>query len=187
MNKTYTLKELADIAESTAKDADKNSKESKWGSKLTEKERWGFIWREVTKSILDAIGYEFPKDEEREAFHAWCGSGRLEKSDYDDLFEAWKAGREELRRDQMIAKEQPEAVKPKYHYRGTKLENITFEKEPAWIPWAGGACPLPDTVKRWEIRYSDGFVSTNPMKPSKYYWEHDGTKTDIVAYRVLEG
>ena len=185
MNKTYTLKELADIAESTAKDADKNSKESKWGSKLTEKERWGFIWREVTKSILDAIGYEFPKDEEREAFHAWCGSGRLEKSDYDDLFEAWKAGREELRRDQMIAKEQPEAVKSKYHYRGTKLENISFEKEPAWIPWAGGECPLEDGVK-FEYRMRNGDCSGICYHATRHEWEHEGSGYDIVAYLAWE-
>ncbi len=72
------------------------------------------------RHVLSAIGYEFPKDEEREAFHAWCGSGRLEKSDYDDLFEAWKAGREELRR----------SMEPSVCANDTDAK----PKEPAWIP-----------------------------------------------------
>ena len=48
-----------------------------------------------TKAILDAIGYEFPKDEDREAFDAWAKANN--KLATTDQFEAWKAGREELR------------------------------------------------------------------------------------------
>ena len=152
MNKNYTLKELADIGAKAG-----HSWERDWSISTNEA---------FTKAILDAIGYELPKDEEREAFHAWCGSGRLEKSDYDDLFEAWKAGREELRRAQSLDK-QP--------------------TEPAWIPWEGGECPLGDGVKRWEVMFVGGYKVLTELPPSKYYWIKDSDMADIVAYRVWEG
>lgn len=124
MNKNYTLKELADIGAEAAYMAVEGTKMSLIKDSEDQPAREAF-----TKAVLDAVGYEFPKDEELEAFDRW-----LEKSNLgyqDTFFEIWKAGREELRRAQMMAKEPG--------------ENKT---EPAWIPWEGGGCPLADTVKR---------------------------------------
>lgn len=152
MNQTYTLKELADIG-AVAANLD---------SVLGEIAREAF-----TKAVLDAIGYEFPKDEEREAFERWQKSAGWDLR--DSTFEAWKAGREELRKE--TCSDKCGDAKP---------------KEPAWIPWAGGECPLADTVKRWEYRARDQFVCDDPLKPSKYDWKHYGLVLDIVAYRVWE-
>lgn len=160
MNKNYTLKELADIG-AVAANLDYVL---------------GKIAREAfTKAILDNIGYEFPKDEEREAFERWCELRKplvnhvLAK---EDQFAAWKAGREELRK-----------TVPMLSFE----KNITITSEPAWIPWDGGECPLPDTVKRWEYRNRDGFESIDPAPPKLYRWIHTGDCDDIVAYRLLEG
>lgn len=110
MNKNYTLKELADIGAEAAYMAVEGTKMSLIKDSEDQPAREAF-----TKAVLDAVGYEFPKDEELEAFDRW-----LEKSNLgyqDTFFEIWKAGREELRRAQMMAKEPG--------------ENKT---EPAWIP-----------------------------------------------------
>lgn len=146
MNQTYTLKELADIG-AVAANLDYVL---------------GEIAREAfTKAVLDAIGYEFPKDEELEAFERW-----LEKSNLgyqDTFFEIWKAGREELRRAQLLDK-QP--------------------AEPAWIPWEGGKCPLEDGMI-WQAKLRSG--THVKAKGLAYRWDHNGRDGDIVAYRVLEG
>ena len=152
MNKTYTLKELAEIY---------------MGSPMPESACTNTVRAGIQK-VLDSIGYEFPKDEEREAFERWLaeqGDGFHPCGDVDKAFAVWKAGRKELRRAQLLDK-QP--------------------AEPAWIPWEGGKCPLADTVKRWEYRARDQFVCDDPLKPSKYDWKHYGLALDIVAYRVWE-
>ena len=83
MNKNYTLKELADIG-AVAANLDYVL---------------GEIAREAfTKAVLDAIGCEFPKDEEREAFERWQTSNSQTFCDAEEAFKAWKAGREELRK-----------------------------------------------------------------------------------------
>ena len=71
------------------------------GAKIWEPGDKDFDWfptsiREAfTKAVLDAVGYEFPKDEEREVFERWYD--HISKLDLDaNLFEAWKAVREEL-------------------------------------------------------------------------------------------
>lgn len=109
MNKNYTLKELVDI-----------------GARAANLQHVvGVVAREAfAKAILDAIGYEFPKDEEREAFAKWWETSNLQTfCNADDAFEAWKAGREELRRSQSLDKKPTEPA------------------EPAWISWSGGECP----------------------------------------------
>lgn len=131
MNKNYTLKELADIAKAAAEKANKESQEVQWSAVMAKADRPGFIWSETVKAVLDAIGYEFPKDEERDAFERWCELRKplvnhvLAK---EDQFAAWKAGREELRKE--VCSDRCEDAKT----------------EPAWIPWAGGECPLADGV-----------------------------------------
>jgi hypothetical protein len=153
MNKNYTLKELADIGLNAACQFEPNSK---------------FLlsfqnYREAfAKAVLDAIGYEFPKDEEREAFEKWLEHHPMRSSN-DDLFEAWQAGREELRRAQLLDK-QP--------------------AEPAWIPWEGGKCPLEDGMI-WEAKLRSG--THVKAKGLACRWDHNGRAGDIVAYRVLEG
>lgn len=150
MNKNYTLKELADIG---GLESAKHSNH--------QKAREAF-----TKAILDAIGYEFPKDEEREAFERWLaeqGDGFHPCGDVDKAFAVWKAGREELRRAQLLDK-QP--------------------AEPAWIPWEGGECPLADGMI-WEAKLRSG--THVKAKGLACRWDHNGRAGDIVAYRVLEG
>jgi len=44
-----------------------------------------------TKAVLDAVGYKFPVDPEREAFDAWVTTAGWDLR--DSPFEAWKAGR----------------------------------------------------------------------------------------------
>jgi len=118
------------------------------------------------KHVLDAVGYKFPVDPEREAFNAWCGSGRLEKSDYDDLFEAWKAGREELRK--AVCSDKCEGSKT----------------EPAWIPWHGGSkSPITGARTRYEIEYRDGAKTI--CTQNTLCWSHNGTAGDIIAYRII--
>lgn len=159
MNKNYTLKELAEIY---------------MGSPMPESACTNTIRAGIQK-VLDAIGYEFPKDEEREAFERWQksmlqGFGGDQYSFEKAAFEAWKAGREELRRATAIpvCAVNPDA-KP---------------KEPAWIPWEGGECPLGDGMI-WEAKLRSG--THVKAKGLACRWDHNGRAGDIVAYRVLEG
>lgn len=128
------------------------------------------------KRVLDAVGYKFPKDEEREAFDAWCAANH--KLGTTDQFEAWKAGREELRK--AVCSDKCEDSKT----------------EPAWIPWHGDECPMkwipwhggsksPITGARtrYEIEYRDGaktICTHNTLR-----WSHNGTAGDIIAYRII--
>lgn len=152
MNKKYTLKELAEIY---------------MGGLMPESAYTNTVRAGIQK-VLDAIGYKFPKDEERESFERWQTTVGWDLR--DSTFEAWKAGREELRRDQMLAKEPGET-----------------KTEPAWIPWKGGECPLPDTVKEWEGMMRNGIIGKAFGNGLGTNWTHTGHPLDIVAYRVLEG
>ena len=118
-----------------------------------------------TKAILDAIGYEFPKNKEREAFDAWCNANH--KLATTDQFEAWKAGREELLKTQALAKESD-----------TKTE-------PAWIPWPGGdKSPIVREQTKFEVEFRGGVRRI--LSQSALCWRHTGTAGDIIAYRVLD-
>lgn len=96
MNK-FSLKELADIGAKaslqhitgTYAAMAVSDRSSAWERERPAREAFA-------KAILDAIGYQLPKDEEREAFDAWCETNH--KLATTDQFEAWKAGREELRK-----------------------------------------------------------------------------------------
>lgn len=153
MNKNYTLKELADIGAKAG-----HSWERDWSISTNEA---------FTKAILDAIGYEFPKDEEREAFERWRAGLVLHPE--EAAFEAWRAGREELRKESCSVK--CGDAKP---------------KEPAWIPWEGGECPLGDGVKEWEGRMRNGIIGKAFGNGLGTNWTHTGHPLDIVAYRVWE-
>lgn len=161
MNKNYTLKELADIG---AKAANSCLPDGVRMCVLNGAPPHHVVARQAfTKAILDAIGYEFPKDKEREAFDAWCSANH--KLATTDQFEAWKAGREELRRAQSLDK-QP--------------------TEPAWIPWEGGEWPVSMNCRRLEVRFRDGKEYLTDGARG-FIWTHRGTPGDIVAYRVWEG
>lgn len=155
MNNKHTLKELADIGLNAACQFEPNSKFPLSFQNYREA---------FTKAILDAIGYEFPKDAEREAFDAWCNANH--KLATTDQFEAWKAGREELRKE--VCSDQ-------------------CENNPAWIPWGGGECPISDNVKRWQYKNRDGFIMEHPSyKPKDYNWKFREKYDDIIAYRILD-
>ncbi len=49
------------------------------------------------KAVLDAVGYKFPVDPEREAFDAWCKVSDVYCETSEFAFKAWKAGRDSLR------------------------------------------------------------------------------------------
>ena len=169
MNKTHTLKELADIGAKAANAKLPTAKYSMTVGLISTYPDHSEAREAFTKAVLDAVGYKFPVDPEREAFDAWCAANH--KLGTTDQFEAWKAGREELRKE--VCSDKCEDTKTK----------------PAWIEWKGGPCPIPDTVKRWEYRDQDGFECDDPSyRPSVYSkkWEHAGSSCNhIVAYRII--
>lgn len=167
MNKNYTLKELADIGLNAACQFEPNSKFPLSFQNYREA---------FTKAILDAIGYQLPKDAEREAFDAWCNANH--KLATTDQFEAWKAGREELRKAGCSAQCRDTQTEPAW----------ILDKQPvfpAWIPWYGGdKSPIVGEQTRYEIEYRDGartICTRNTLR-----WSHNGTAGDIMAYRILE-
>lgn len=156
MNKNYTLKELADMFASVRREALSNGQSIEGAREL------------ALKHILAAIGYEFPVDAEREAFDAWCNANH--KLATTDQFEAWKAGREELRKE--VCSDQCEETKT----------------EPAWIPWHGGdKSPIIGQQTKFEIKYRDGIMEIyNQRQNLPLDWEHCGKHYDIIAYRILD-
>jgi hypothetical protein len=177
MNNKYTLKKLADIG---AKAANSCLPDYVSMCVLNGAPPHHVVAREAfTKAILDAIGYEFPKDkedEEREAFDAWCNANY--KLATTDQFEAWKAGREELRR----AIKKPSYSTPEQIVKS--IQNLTT-KEPAWIPWFGyDKSPIPGKQTRYEVEYRDGAKALCVQNTLR--WAHHGTAGDIIAYRILE-
>lgn len=167
MNKTYTLKELADIGLNAACQFEPNSEFPLSFQNYREA---------FTKAILDTIGYEFPVDAEREAFDAWCAASH--KLGTTDQFEAWKAGREELLKTQALAKEPDTKTEPAWiPWHGDKCPM-------KWIPWHGGSkSPITGARTRYEIECRDGaktICTHNTLR-----WSHNGTAGDIIAYRII--
>lgn len=153
MNKTHTLKELADMFAYERRRALNNCQSVEQARLL------------ALKRVLDAVGYEFPKDEEREAFDAWYQAAQIPQGE-TQAFAAWKAGRELLRKE--VCSDQ-------------------CEDNSAWIPWGGGECPISNNVKRWQYRKRNGFIVENPgFKPENYNWKSKGESDDIIAYRILD-
>ena len=142
-DKNYTLKELESMLIDARREATRSGLSIEKSREL------------ALSRVLDAIGYEFIKDEEQEAFDAWANANN--KLATTDQFEAWKAGREELRKN--------------------------TKQEPAWILWHGGKCPLPENTK-CEISSYDGKKAIR--EAGKWDWDHTGDGYDIVAYRIIE-
>lgn len=147
MNNKYTLKELVKVYEKTYYQTGRDA---------------------GIKAVLDFIGYEFPKNEEREAFDAWWQTSNSQTfCDAEEAFKAWKAGREELLKTQALAKEP-----------NTKTE-------PAWIPWSGGDKSPIVGEQRYEVKYRDGVMHTYTQN-NVLCWRHSGMCADIIAYRILK-
>ena len=195
MNKNYTLKELADIGAMAAYMAVGGTKMSLIKDSEDQPAREAF-----TKAVLDAVGYEFPKDEEREAFERWIETHPMRSSN-DDLLEAWRAGREELRRAinkptysmpnnygaiAFLASQQVDLTTEQQKAVDACLKEELSLAEPAWVPWAGGECPLTDGVE-FEFKIRNGGMSGRVKHAPMYNWGCHNTSGDIVAYRVLEG
>jgi hypothetical protein len=159
MKNKYTLKELVDIGLNAACQFEPNSSFPLSFQNYQEA---------FTKAILDAIGYEFPVDKEREAFAKWWATSNLQTfCNAEDAFKAWKAGREELKRKQSLDK-QP--------------------TEPAWIPWHGGdKSPIVGLRTRFEIEIRNGerFTCAESVI-NDLHWSHTGSIGDIIAYRILD-
>ena len=54
-----------------------------------------------------------------------------------------------------------------------------------WIPWAGGECPLGRGVLH-QVRFRNGDGSDWSEYPDRWHWDHNGSATDLIAYRVVE-
>lgn len=52
-----------------------------------------------------------------------------------------------------------------------------------WIPWHGGEQPVPDGTPV-EVWFRRGAVDSCE-KAGDWYWQHNGSEYDIVAYRVI--
>lgn len=152
MNNKYTLKELADMFAYERRRALNNCQSIEEARLL------------ALRHVLDAIGYEFPKNSEREAFDAWWKANRIAFCNEEHAFQLWKAGREELRKE--VCSDQ-------------------CEDSSAWIPWYGGEkSPIPGKQTRYEVECRDGkkFICNK----DRLRWSHNGTYSDIIAYRILE-
>jgi hypothetical protein len=116
------------------------------------------------KAVLDAVGYKFPVDPERETFDAWYESAQIPQGEAQ-AFAAWKAGRDELRKAQMLDKEpsQPE--------------------NDGWIEWSGGKCPVDSNVKV-AVRYRF-LVESDVSQAENFHWNHIGHQYDIIAYKII--
>ena len=54
-----------------------------------------------------------------------------------------------------------------------------------WIAWPGAVHPARPTNAKVVVRFSDGRETSIPDDASVYCWEHDGSRSDIVAYRTV--
>ena len=54
-----------------------------------------------------------------------------------------------------------------------------------WIPWFGGACPVPpDTLV--EVMLYLGVPISKPVEAKRYCWAYKQTHSNIIAYRVVK-
>lgn len=90
--KIPTLSELTRIARTAMEDALRESKEIVCGVPRGLKHDVAYY---AVTAVLDAVGYRFPVDPEREAFDAWVAElpGAVLEPFREQMFDAWKAGR----------------------------------------------------------------------------------------------
>lgn len=53
-----------------------------------------------------------------------------------------------------------------------------------WIEWSGGECPIKDDGALHDVMLRRGKVHSNERRASFWRWEHEGSDSDIVAYRL---
>lgn len=71
-----------------------------------------------------------------------------------------------------------------YHFYDWRIKPA-FEIPEGFTPWDGGLCPLPEDA-RFKLYFRTGIESDLcEYPPSKYLWDHNGSASDIVGYKVL--
>ena len=55
-----------------------------------------------------------------------------------------------------------------------------------WIEWNGGECPIKSDKTRVEYRMRNASPDIFHGKSLRWNWEHNGTRGDIIAYRIIE-
>ena len=119
------------------------------------------------KAVLDAVGYKFPVDPEREAFERWLA--RQGDDNKPDLFTVWQAGK--------ASHTTTEPAKP---------APATFEAHGfTWFKHTpGDPCPVADDVLV-HITISNGSASGNPNVAKIYTWgKMTGFKeAEIIGWR----
>jgi hypothetical protein len=161
----HTLSQLADIGAKAAHHTLNNSSLVCVASSFVPNFKQDAPAREAfTKAVLDAVGYKLPVDPEREAFDAWFQSAQIPQGE-TQAFSAWKAGREELRKAQMPAKEPPQP------------------KNGDWIDWPGDERPV-DKFAKVEVRYR-GINKGDILPAGDFRWNHINHPSDIIAYKIV--
>ena len=64
-----------------------------------------------------------------------------------------------------------------------KFAGLRAPKEPEWIEWQGGECPVADDT-RVEVKFRFG-NSNNRLNAGEWRWDWGGHDHDIIGYRVL--
>ncbi len=140
--------------------------------KLDQKYRQAFV-----KAVLDAVGYKFPVDPEREAFDAWYASDPTTPANERELaFEAWKAGREELRK--VYETKAQSALDEIIPQTAKQPENN------GWEDWSGGNCPVGDNVTV-QVQYA-AYTHNDIGWAKTFRWNHGNKPSDIIAYKIVK-
>lgn len=53
----------------------------------------------------------------------------------------------------------------------------------AWVPWHGDPCPV-DAATLVEYRMRCGITVVRACRADEIRWSHNGSASDVVAYRV---
>lgn len=59
-------------------------------------------------------------------------------------------------------------------------------EDDGWLPHGGGKCPIPPGTK-FEYRLREGGTGAPLTTASAWYWGHNDSPYDIVAYRIVPG
>lgn len=169
MNTNHTLESLLDIFRQSFDAAAKTAFEPVCGVRRSRDEALEFTHREAIKAVLDAIGYQFPIDPEREAYEKWLSDKQAKPEPYD----AWKAGREELRKQSGPANgsDTPETFEAHGH---------------TWFKHTPGD-PMPcEGGRRVFLLFRDEEVM--PVLNSIYvgWTRNEGKSSDIIGWRYAE-
>jgi hypothetical protein len=130
------------------------------------------------KAVLDAVGYKFPVDPEREAFNAWYSSAQMASAGTSELaFQAWKTGREELRK--VYEAKSQSALDEIIPQTAKQPEND------GWIDWPGGMFSPVDRNVTVQVQYrANDFGDTG--NAGFFRWNHSDKASDIIAYKIVK-